>query len=191
MSETKIEKQKRCQEILKKGIILEEEKEFLNELIKNHPDYDLKKGKGILDFFIKMTEWGTKGFWIKRVDGSETDFSYKQCLTPRTYIQEIKTACRNAIEKDIISQKIEGFIAHHKEIPFIEIFNLWIKNKNPKELELEETKDNQVKIKFKDINTSEDFRKFHNSIAKIELVSEEEHNQIHFGKKEENKDDSI
>jgi len=178
---TKIEKKRRCQKLLKKGIILEEDTIFLLDLIKNHPDYELKEGSGIKSFFIKKTPWNNNGFWIKRIDGSETDFSYIQCLLPRTNLQEIKCACRSAIAEDIIQQREEGYISHHKNIPFIAIFNMWVQTKNIEELELEETKDNQVIIKFKDKCIAEDFRIFHNSIAEIEKVSAEEHKKIHRG----------
>jgi len=177
---TKIAKKKRCQEILNRGNILEEDKQFLFELIKNHPEFELKEGKGISYFFIKKTQWNNNGFWIKRIDGSETDFSYNQCLLPRTRLQEVKTACRSAIAEDMMLQARRGYIAHH-EIPFIEIFNLWIKDKNIEKLELNGTEDNCVIIKFKDNLIAEDFRNFHNSIAKIKEITPEEHNQIHHG----------
>lgn len=185
MKETKIAKKKRCQEILNRGFILESDILFLNDIIKNHPEYELKEGKGILYFFIKKTQWNSNGFWIKRIDGSETDFSYNQCLLPRTHLQEVKSACRYAIAEDMILQARRGYIAHH-EIPFIEIFNLWIKDKDIENLELNDTEDNCVIIKFKDNKISEDFRIFHNSIAKIKEITPEEHKQIHSKKEREN-----
>lgn len=178
---TKVSKKKRCQEILNRGTILEEDKPFLTELIKSHPEYELKEGKGISYFFIKRTQWGNNGFYIKRIDNSETDFSYIQCLLPRTHLQEIKCACRYAIAEDTMNIARRGYIAHH-EIPFIDIFNLWIKNKDIEKLELNDTEDNCVIIKFKDENISKDFRMFHNTIAKIKEITPKEHKEIHRGK---------
>jgi len=175
---TKISKKKKCQELLEKGYLEKEDKEFLNELLKEHPNYEIKKGCGIKDFFIKKTYWKHNGFYIKRIDGSETDFSYRQCLLPRTQIQKIKMACRTAISFDMINSVSPGNIAHH-EIPFIDIFNLWIKDKNLDKLEIEESKDNQVMVNFKDKNIAEDFRLFHNSIAKIKEMNREEHKNFH------------
>jgi len=187
MKETKVAKANKCKEILGKGTINDEEKLFLFGLIKNHPDFYSKRGVGIKDFFIKKTAWGSMGFWILRNDNSETDFSYKQCLTPRTKLQEIKYACRTAIEDDILAHKIlgVGYVAHHKNISFKEIFEEWIKDKKIEDLLLEDLRDNQVKIRFKDKAIAEDFRTFHNKLAEIEEISVEEHNKIHFGEKDD------
>ena len=180
---TKIYKKERCQEILNKGFISVEDENFLLELIKSHPNYELKVGNGILEFFIKKTQWGNNGFYIKRIDATETDFSYIQCLNPTSKLQNIKTACRSAIAEDMLRIKRRGYIAHH-EVPFIDIFNLWIKDKDIDEVELNESKDNCVTIYFKDNCIAEDFRTFHNSISKMKEVTPEEHNKIHFGGKE-------
>ena len=99
-------------------------------------------------------------------------------MNPRSKIQNIKTACRSAIAKDMMQISSPGYIAHH-EIPFINIFNLWIKNKNTNEMEIDDQDDNCVVICFKDKKLSEDFRKFHNSISKIKKVTLEEHKKIH------------
>lgn len=183
---TKISKKRKCQELLKKGYLEKEDKEFLNELLKEHPNYEIKKGCGILDFFIKETYWKQKGFYLKRLDGSETDFSYNQCLLPRTKLQKIKMACRTAISLDMIGSVSRGNIAHHKT-PFIDIFNLWIKDKDLDKLETEESKDNSVMISFKDKKIAEDFRNFHNSIAIIKEISPEEHKKIHSKSENANK----
>jgi len=113
-TETKIYKKRKCQKILKSGFVSEEDKKFLLELIKNHPKYDLK-----------------------RIDGTETDFSYIECLNPRSKIQNIKTACRSAIAEDMMGISRKGYIAHH-ETPFINIFNLWIKDKDIDKINLNE-----------------------------------------------------
>ena len=175
---TKIYKKNQCQKILNKGIISTNDEKFLLELIKNHPQYKLKCGSGISKFFIKKTQWNNNGFYLKRTDNTETDFSYIQCLNPRSKIQNIKTACRSAIAKDMMQISSPGYIAHH-EIPFINIFNLWIKDKNTNEMEIDDQDDNCVVICFKDKKLSEDFRKFHNSISKIKKVTLEEHKKIH------------
>ena len=179
---TKIFKKEKCQEILNKGFISVEDKPFLFELIKNHPDYDLKAGCGISDFFIKRTQWNNNGFYIKRLDGTETDFSYLVCLNPRTKLQKIKTACRSAIAEDMMKISRIGYVAHH-ETPFKEIFDQWIINKNIEELEINETTDNYVVTTFKDKRIAEDFRNFHNLIAEVKEVMHDEHIKIHFGDK--------
>jgi len=179
-TQTKIYKKKKCQKILRSDFISKEDEKFLFELIQNHPDYDLKAGCGIVDFFIKKTQWNNNGFYIRRLDGTETDFSYLVCLNPRTKLQKIKTACRSAIAEDMMSISRRGYIAHH-ETPFKDIFNLWIKNKDIEQLEINETIDNSVITSFKDEKVAEDFRTFHNSIASVKEITPEEHKEIHFG----------
>jgi len=176
---TKVAKKKRCQSILKKGILSKEDQQFLKELIKSHPNYSFKVGKGISNFFIKKTEWGCNGFWIKRVDGSETDASYKQCLLPRTHLQNVKIACRSAIAQDIFNSKHHGGIAHHEGLSFIEIFLMWIDGKDINAMEIKNSKDNCVVVTFKDEQLSNSFRVFHNKFATIKEVSYEEHKKIH------------
>jgi len=179
-TQTKIYKKKKCQEILKNNFISEEDRMFLLELIKNHPNYDLKVGCGISNFFIKKNQWNNNGFYIRRLNETETDFSYIQCLKPTTKLQDIKTACRSAIAEDMMKISRPGYIAHH-ETPFIDIFNLWFKDKNINEIELNDTVDNCVVTSFKDKKISEDFRNFHNSIASVKEITPEKHKKIHFG----------
>jgi len=175
---TKISKKKKCQELLKLKEINKEDKLFLFELIKEHPRSELKIGSGIDYIFIKKNEWGINSFFIKRIDGSETDFSYNQCLLPRTHLQEVKMACRSSIAEEMILSSRKGYISHHK-IPFIIIFNLWFKEKKLEDLKIEDSKDNCVKVEFKDKEIAKDFRNFHNSFAEIEEVTKEEHNKLH------------
>lgn len=179
---TKIYKKTKCQAILKKGFVSKEDKKFLLKLLENHPNYDLKLGCGILEIFIKKTCWNNNGFYIKRVDGTETDFSYLACLNPKSKLQNIKTACRSSIAEDMMNISRRGYIAHHV-VPFIDIFNLWIKDKNIDEIELTGTEDNCVVTCFKKEELSKDFRIFHNSISEIKEVTLEEHKKIHYGEK--------
>jgi len=182
-TETKVYKKKKCQEILKKGIISEEDTTFLLKLIEGHPDYDSKVGCGIEGFCIKRTYWNNNCFFIKRLDGTETDFSYSVCLKPRSHIQKVKAACRTAITKDMMIVSRPGYIAHH-ETPFKEIFERWISKKDIEKLEMNESKDNCITTSFKDESITKDFRDFHNSIAKIKEVTIEEHKKIHHGGKD-------
>ena len=190
-TQTKIYKKRKCQDILKKGIILDEEQYFIGELLINHPDYEKKKGCGISNFFIKKTIWNNNGFFIKRKDNSETDFSYLQCLNPRTDIRKIKMACRSAIKDFVMLKDNRKNISHHEGLSFKEIFNLWIENKKIDNLKINDGEDNCMEITFKDKRISNDFAIFHNQIARIKEVSSEEHKEIHRKIKEVKEDDCI
>jgi hypothetical protein len=50
-------------------------------LVKLHPDYELKtKGQEIVGFDVNKCTEGTKCFYLRRLDGYRTHFSYKVCL---------------------------------------------------------------------------------------------------------------
>ena len=79
---------------------------FFNNLIRNHPDYELKKGIGIDYFYIQPNPINKKSFqtMLKRLDGSETDFSWIYCCSfkIKTPNDILKIAMRTAISDDII-----------------------------------------------------------------------------------------
>ncbi|WP_419907882.1 DCL family protein [Hoeflea sp.] len=53
---------------------------FLLDALNNHPEAKEKIGAGIDHFFVRRADYGTKCFWVRRLDGSEERFSYKSCL---------------------------------------------------------------------------------------------------------------
>ncbi|VIO69459.1 DCL family protein [Bradyrhizobium ivorense] len=73
-----------------------------------------KIGPGI-DYFFRRQNAGegfsTPGFWVRRVDGSETDFSYIQAVKgqPKSNAQEFYDACRAAVAADLVAAKKRHF----------------------------------------------------------------------------------
>lgn len=53
---------------------------FLASALERHPDYIQKIGVGIDHFFVGRGDYGTRCFWIRRVDGTEERFSFKSCV---------------------------------------------------------------------------------------------------------------
>ena len=45
-----------------------------------HPDAVKKVGCGITHFSVRTADFGTKCFWISRMDGSTENFSYRACI---------------------------------------------------------------------------------------------------------------
>jgi hypothetical protein len=82
---------------------------FFNNLIQNHPDYYDKKGVGIDYFYIQPNPLVNKYYqtMIKRIDGSETDFSWVYCcqFKERTTSDDLVRSMRTAIKNDIIQYK--------------------------------------------------------------------------------------
>lgn len=61
-------------------LVSAEHAEFLLAALQRHPEATEKIGAGVRGFFVRRADYGTKCFWIRRVDGSEVRFSYKSCV---------------------------------------------------------------------------------------------------------------
>jgi len=72
------------QEVLYRHPLLEPihgaDHEFLLELLKRHPRKEEKIGVGVKHFTVEKAQGGTQCFYITRVDGSRSDFSFMKCL---------------------------------------------------------------------------------------------------------------
>jgi hypothetical protein len=62
-----------------KAAIPEPHHSFLSSLIARHPRASEKIGKGIGHFTVEYAQHGTRCFYLTRVDGTRTDFSYLKC----------------------------------------------------------------------------------------------------------------
>lgn len=54
--------------------------ETLRAAIALHPDAEAKIGCGIIHFSVRTADFGTKCFWVNRIDGSSEKFSCKKCI---------------------------------------------------------------------------------------------------------------
>lgn len=181
----KIELKATAKIILYKEVLSNEDKIFLRKLIENHPNAEQKIGVGIVDFYTFRTMYKTIGFGLLRTDGTTTDFSYLQCLNPRTDNYKIKMACRAAVNKSILKFKMDkAKIVHHQGIEFNAIAERWLKKFGYLDMSLNKPKDNCQKTYFNNQETSESFKKFHDKIATLKEVSIEEHKKIHRSKNE-------
>lgn len=68
----------------------EEHHLLLLDLLDRHPHAEIKIGSGVEAFAIAPPQRGpSPGFRVKRTDGTHIDFSYLECLKPRTYRQQV------------------------------------------------------------------------------------------------------
>ena len=73
------------------------------------------KGAGQIAHFERRlntgTGWSTSGFWVVRLDGTETDFSYIDAAKgkPKGRSQDFYNACRQAVSLDLILAKKLAF----------------------------------------------------------------------------------
>lgn len=93
-----------------------EDHRFLLDLVYRHPRAEQKVGCGVALFRIEQDEASTIGTGrschlcvLVRIDGSETDFSYKKCLTPESPRSAFQDACRTAVVSQVQAFRREQF----------------------------------------------------------------------------------
>jgi len=145
---------------------------FFNNLILNHPECDEKKGVGIDYFYIQPNPLVRKYFqtMIKRIDGTEIDFSWVYCckFRERTPIDNLLRAMREAIKNETIKYKrnqsklICNFCKNENEL----YENFHVDHDNPT---FKTLKDNFLKLTKKEIPLSfADCKKYNFTIFKKE-----------------------
>jgi hypothetical protein len=89
----------------------------LHQLIERHVEAAQKIGCGIARFYVELTEKGTHCFWLERLDGSRTDFSYISCVKAKakSLYQDFKEACREAVAGDLMVAKRAHFDTYGDE----------------------------------------------------------------------------
>jgi len=118
---------------------------FLNDLLKNHVDYTDKVGLGIDYFFIKRDAMNKKAFasMIKRIDGSDIDFSWVACSKDLTANKknDLPMAMREAITEQILTFRhnekhicsiclrddVIEYHVDHKNPPFRDLKDMFLK----------------------------------------------------------------
>lgn len=84
--------------------------ELMLAVLGNHHDRTKKIGVGVDHISVRSIEYGVKGFWITRIDGSCEDFSYKTALNGElSHAAQVKRAMRFAIDPAIRRFKDQQF----------------------------------------------------------------------------------
>ncbi|MEY9886680.1 hypothetical protein ABIA31_000306 [Catenulispora sp. MAP5-51] len=106
--------QQACRDLLYRyppGSVIDDppDEAFLHDLLELHQDAAGKRGVGIDHFEVRLTEeFHQPGFFIIRVDGTVTDFSFLRCLTPATHRDRVLTAMRRAVKDQVVAFKQEA-----------------------------------------------------------------------------------
>ena len=154
------------------------------------------KGQNIVAIYVrKSTHFRNQQFWIKREDGTETDISYLSCIDPPKPIDEIKAACRRAVESIITEYKFKHVYpttsdlsgqsivcldeaeVDHYDMDFVELVNNWVSLNGGEEKvhsKINETEDGSEKTEFTDRALVESFIQYHNSHTHLRLITIEE-----------------
>src|SRR5439155_24213173 len=82
-----------------------------------HPSLPIKLGCGVAQFTIRLAPpwFRNRAFYIIRNDGSVTDFSFTECLSPRSHAVRFQNACRTAIADQIVAF-VEQSSAHVERV---------------------------------------------------------------------------
>jgi hypothetical protein len=59
--------------------VTNEDAEILTHLLHMHPEAVDKIGSGIASFSVRTADYGTRCFWVNRVDGTTEKFSFRAC----------------------------------------------------------------------------------------------------------------
>jgi hypothetical protein len=87
----------------------DEHAEFMLCALRNHNEADKKIGCGVVRFEVRSDDWGGRCFWLVRTDGTETDFSYRSCLTHPTAKTDAQKGFRSAVQTQVDDFKQETF----------------------------------------------------------------------------------
>lgn len=173
---------------------------FMLDLLKiGHHDPDSKIGCGISGIYVTQNCFNKRCFYIKRLDDSETDFSFVKCIHPKNKMTDFMLACRDAVREDIIDfrrnyyknnadsngyitcpftkEKVAESDCHVDHIPpttFKSIVVRWIKDNslNYESCEISGYDDGEMSKKFKDVSVKTSFRNFHKDLMNLRITSQ-------------------
>ena len=199
---TKSELQERIKRILwryeDRQTLATDDFEFMLDLLQHHPRAETKMGVGVAHMLVKKNPiyHGTRSFYLVRLDGTETDFSYLECITPTSKRKKVKMACRALVEPytmefkqrffderggvaicELTGEKIYFIGSHVDHIPpktfdalfaqFIDYYGIDIEAIDLKD----EFVDNKIQNELADENLSTLWVKWHNEHAELRVVS--------------------
>lgn len=167
-------------------------------LLETHPRVKEKIGVGIDKVRIAKVQYNTKSFELVRIDGSTEFFSYtKRINAPKTNFTKFREACRQAIQDDLRSVKLDYFdknskkgqvkcqesnelakyeelnVDHRQPNTFSVIVDRFIELNN---LDIEKVEYIQVDggpNELKDDRLKQDFRKYHQDKATLRIVKKD------------------
>ena len=91
-------------------ILDEDAVDMLLDVVRTHPQAQQKVGPGITGFYVsEAPEFGTMCFYLRRTDGTVTDFSWNEAITPASPIVRLRNACRNAIAAEKMAYRDEAW----------------------------------------------------------------------------------
>jgi hypothetical protein len=172
--------------------------EFMLDLLNRHERPEIKIGCGVKYIYVKTNEVfkHNREFWLVRIDGSETDFSFEICLKHKTKLQKFKNACRTSVADIVMDFKKDFFdsigepsvcpltggemafrknshVDHAPPETFDKIVQDFISlnGLDVNEIELLTAEDGRIRNEMVDKTLEQQFIKFHNERAKLRVIS--------------------
>lgn len=165
---------------------------FLLGVLRLHRDAAEKIGPGVRAFWSDYTTYGTRGFWLERLDGTKTDWSFLHALKHPSRREEALSALRNEIRYQIedfrdrafagkdfvvcgISGQPVGLGEHHVDhvTPFNSLAEAFVAQYKAKleDIEIQPSRDNSVTRLLQCQEDREAWQRFHAQRATLRIVS--------------------
>lgn len=172
-----------------------EDEAFMVDVLKLHEEADEKIGCGVATITVENNRklgFATNGFYVTRTDGSKTDFSYLNCLSPRTHREDVLRAFRQAIADQVVMFKLtalsrggatcaitgaplRGDESTHvdHDPPFLSLVTdfLSMEGLTFDSVEVLPTSDMSASVCLRDVRTKRAFCEYHKSMARLRLVT--------------------
>lgn len=91
-------------------IVDPQEVAFLQDLLKLHPRSEKKRGVGIRGFRVAADSQMGVCFWVDRIDGTSTDFSFNECLSGGNRWADFRAAARKAVLDQVLDFKMKNLV---------------------------------------------------------------------------------
>lgn len=177
-----------------------DEETLIGELLKFHPDAPTKVGCGVGHIEIRWNPpYHSRGFWVVRLDGSATDFSYIDAIKADKHTQRERLidACRFAVRPvlrafaeeffaqaqtptcPILGVPLDPTTAHVDHAPpytFLRIFESFVllNGLNVDDVSLTDHSTDGVLVPlFKNTSLRDRFVAYHHSVALLRVISPE------------------
>jgi hypothetical protein len=162
-------------------------------ILMGHPEWDEKSAPGIRCIFVGADGWGSRCFWLSRIDGTYTDISFNAAIDgKKSKRADVLAAMRHAIRGEIqafrsgvrFSEQLCPFTGEalfpsnthidHYDMKFSEVAAAWLDGKDLEAIWAKtnhKSADGDTETRFTDFAIAEDFIRFHNANTHLRAVS--------------------
>jgi hypothetical protein len=168
---------------------------FMLALLERHRWHEGKVGPGVASMTVRVhAPYPQRGFWLTRVDGTDTDFSWVECVDPPSQRKDVLEAMRAAVI-DQIGEFRDRFFAtsadptcpltgeplspdtchvdHLVPMTFGELARRFLTEReiDVDAVELDGYGDGEMKKTLRDAAILESWREFHRLLAQLRVLS--------------------